>query len=212
VTTTQASSQTPVQGDRATEAASRARSRIEDDLAQLDLQLGSGHLEWFQARPTSIDLDQYNQVDGTQFRGDPSAGDFILKSDITWESSGGPVICGFIFRSEPDLEGGAQYQFRMQGLSGQPSWAISFYQYGQFAADVSGIRSSGAILSEQGSTNTVILFAEGEKFTLYINDQRIGSFFDFSQRRTEGDFAFLAQQESGESSCTFDKAWVWSLE
>jgi hypothetical protein len=77
---------------------------------------------------------------------------------------------------------------------------------------VSGTRSSGAILSEQGSTNTVILFAEGEKFTLYINDQRIGSFFDFSQRRTEGDFAFLAQQESGESSCTFDKAWVWSLE
>jgi hypothetical protein len=212
VTATQASSQTPTQGNRATVAASRARSRIKDDLAQLDLRAGNGHLEWFQARPTSIDLDQYNQVDGTQFRGDPSAGDFILKSDITWESSGGPVTCGFIFRSEPDLEGCAQYQFRMQGLSGQPSWAISFYQYGAFAADVSGTRASGAILTEQGSTNSVILFAEGEKFTLYINDQRIGSFYDFSQRRTEGFFAFLAQQETGESSCTFDNAWIWALE
>ena len=64
---------------------------------------------------------------------------------------------------------------------------------------------------ENGTTNGYILVAEGEKFTVYINDQRIGSFFDFNKTRSEGYFAFTAYQESGRGSCTFDNTVVWLL-
>jgi hypothetical protein len=38
----------------------------------------------------------------------------------------------------------------------------------------------------------------------YINDQRIGSFYDFSSARSEGYFAFNANQESGQGSCKYE--------
>jgi hypothetical protein len=56
-----------------------------------------------------------------------------------------------------------------------------------------------------------MLIAESEKFTLYINDTRAGSFYDYSKNMLEGYFAFSAWQESGESTCTFDNTWVWAL-
>ena len=51
---------------------------------------------------------------------------FILKSDVTWEASG-IIICGVIFRSEPNLEQGKQYQLNYLRLSGLlPTWSSIF--------------------------------------------------------------------------------------
>jgi hypothetical protein len=73
------------------------------------------------------------------------------------------------------------------------------------------MRTSSAISQEQGSTNKVLMIAEGEKVTIYINVVRIGSFYDYSKRMLEGYFAYSAWQESGKSSCTFADSWVWAL-
>jgi hypothetical protein len=60
--------------------------------------------------------------------------------------------------------------------------------------------------------NDYLIVAEGEKFTVYINDLRIGQFFDYAKTRAKGLFAFLAWQESGRSSCEYKDSWVWLLE
>jgi hypothetical protein len=46
-----------------------------------------------------------------------AASDFVLKSDITWESTSGLVTCGFFFRSEENLDVGKQYIYEMIALS-----------------------------------------------------------------------------------------------
>ncbi len=84
-------------------------------------------------------------------------------------------------------------------------------EYGQYVANISEVRTSGAIDQDQWATNEIILIAEGEKFTLYINEERIGSFYDYSKRRLDGYMAFTAWQESGASTCEFEHSWVWIL-
>lgn len=195
----------------ATQTAEAVVAKVGKELEAVGLSTDTGYLLWSQEEPVGITLDSYNQSLYDPFAQDPKASDFVLKSDIKWESTGGIAICGFMFRSEKNFEEGKQYQYRMLRLSGIPAWTIFYLQNGAFSKDVSQVRTNGAINQEQGSTNKVILIAEGEKFTLYINEVRVGTFFDYSKSMLDGYFAFLAAQESGKTTCTFSDTWVWAL-
>lgn len=192
-------------------AAEEVIGKIKPELETIGFSTGSGHLLWAQDEPVAMDLVEYNEWLYGSFSEDVVASDFVLKSDIIWESSTGLVTCGLFFRSEKNLEEGKQYLFEMIRLSGLPAWDISYRQYGEYQKDVSSVRTNSAIDQDQGSTNRVVLIAEQEKFTLYFNDVRAGSFYDYSKSMPEGFFAFSAWQESGESTCTFTDTWVWSL-
>lgn len=184
---------------------------IGKELETVGLSTDTGYLLWAQDEPVEIALDSYGQTLYEPFGNDQSASNFVLKTDITWESTGGLAVCGFIFRSDKNIEEGKQYQYRMLRLSGLPAWVIAFFQYGEFSKDISQIRTNGSINQDQGSTNKLILIAEGEMFTLYINDVRVGSFYDYSKNKLDGNFAFLATHESGETTCTFADTWIWAL-
>jgi hypothetical protein len=77
---------------------------------------------------------------------------------------------------------------------------------------ITGTRFSSAINLENGATNQFILIADEGQFTLYANDTRLGTFYDYSNQMTEGQFAFYGYQDSGESTCTFENTWIWVLE
>jgi hypothetical protein len=196
---------------RATQTAEASIAEINKELEAVGVSPETGHLLWAQDGSDTIDLDQWQQWIYQPFAEDLTASDFVLKTDITWESSGGLVTCGLFFRSEENMDVGKQYYFEMTRLSGLPAWAISFLNYGEFQKSISKVRTNSAIKQDPGSTNKVVLIAEGEKFTLYINDVRIGSFYDYSKSMLEGRFAYSAWQESGKSSCTFSDTWVWAL-
>jgi hypothetical protein len=49
-----------------------------------------------------------------------------------------------------------------------------YKNYGEFQKNITGILTAGAIDQGQGSTKTYVLIAEGDKFTLYVNGERIG--------------------------------------
>jgi hypothetical protein len=187
-------------------------AEIGEQLEAVDLSTDSGYLMWVQDEPISIDLNAYQEWIYDHFAVGLVSSDFVLKSDITWESSSGLVTCGLFFRSEENFEQGKQYLYEMLRLSGLPGWDITFLQDGRFQKSVSDFRTNSAIHQEQNSTNKIMLIAEGEKFTLYINDTRAGSFYDYSKSILEGYFAYSARQESGESICTFTDTWVWALE
>ena len=186
-------------------------------LAELDKLLGDtdipykqGHLQWQQGKPLMVSLkgpsSDYVEIDKNLV-----GQNFILKSDVTWEASG-ILICSAIFRSEPDLEKGKQYEFSYLRLSGLPAWSIDVIERGRFKNTPTKVQFSDAIDQDNGATNQVILIAQDEQFTLYINGVRQGRYFDYSKQRTEGNFAFSGSQDSGDGTCNFQNSWVWALE
>lgn len=182
------------------------------EIERIGYPTDTGELGWVQVEPLEIFVDEYMITLYHEFGDNLIAKDFILKTDITWESSSGLAGCGLIFRSEPNFKKGAQYELATFRLSGLPVWFIVYADDGEYIKDVTGPLTAGAIEQEQGSTNSYILIAEEGKFTMYINDLRIGSYYDYANNRLEGEFAFTGWQESGETSCEFNDSWIWLLE
>ena len=187
-------------------------SIINEDLNTIGQSLPPGKLGWMQTETYPIDMTEYQEEVMPAFAEDLVANDFILKTDITWNSTSGLVTCGFNFRSESNLEEGKQYRFEILRLSGLPLFALSYLEFNQYKQNMAPWVQSRAIDQTQGATNEVILIAEDGKFLVYINDVRAGQYIDFSERMSEGYFAYYAWQESGESTCTFDNTWVWLID
>jgi hypothetical protein len=194
----------------ATENAAGVMAELDKHLKNSDVQYKDGHLLWQQTKSFSINLSGPS-YEIQKIEEDITAGNFIFKSEITWEASGW-LICGTVFRSEPDLQKGRQYQFVYLRLSGLPAWAIEFHEFGFYKNSPSDTRTSAAVDLANGATNTVIVVARDESFEVFINRNREGRYFDYSKQRMEGAFGFLASQDSGKGSCEFENSWVWSLD
>jgi hypothetical protein len=195
---------------RATETASNVLDELDRVLGDSDIPYEEGHLAWQQAKPMSVTLHGPS-ADYVEIDRDLTAGNFILKSDVTWNATG-LLLCGAIFRSEPNLENGKQYQFVFMRFSGLPAWAIEVHEYGQFKNSPSDVQFSAAIDQGNDATNQFILIARDEQFNLYLNKVSQGRYFDYSKQRMDGSFALLAMQESGDGSCEFQNSWLWSLD
>jgi hypothetical protein len=203
--------------DAAATAAVRATKSAADVLDELDELLGStdipykdGHLAWKQTDTITINLkgpdNRISEIDE-----DLTAGNFIFKSDVIWEASG-ILICGAVFRSEPNLLEGKQYQFVYLRLSGLPAWEIAVNEFGYFKNSPTDVKFSKALDLGNGATNQFVLVVQDDNFTVYINQVRQGRFFDYSKQRMDGNFGFLASQDSGNGYCEFENSWVWSLD
>lgn len=196
----------------ATQQAEEDLEAITSELEMIGYQPESGHVGWVQEETQLAYVDSYYGYVYLPFADDLLAENFILKTDVTWASTSGLSSCGFFFRSEPNFEKGEQYEFLAYRLSGLPMWQIMYLKEGKYEKDITGVVTASAIDQEQNSTNTYYLIAEEGKFTVYINDIRIGSYYDYAITRSEGYFAYEAYQESGETSCYFDNTWIWVLE
>ena len=203
--------------DAAATTAARSTAEADAILGELDELLGNtdipykeGHLEWKQVKPLMVSLTgpgwDYVEVDK-----DLQAANFILKSDVTWKATG-IIICNVIFRAEPDLVKGKQYDFSFLRFSGLPAWEIGVYEHGKFLNSPTKVQYSDAIDLDNRATNEVLLIVQDEQFNLYINGAHQGRYFDYSKQRMEGTFGFSADQDSGEGSCNFENSWVWSLD
>jgi hypothetical protein len=198
-------------------AAANATLVAEDVINDLDKVLGDseipypeGHLAWKQDEPLNIEMTGPDQG-FLAIAEDLTAGDFILKSDVTWNATG-LMVCGAIFRSEPDLDQGKQYQFMFLRFSGLPAWAIEVHEFGQFRNSPTKTKFSDALDLGNGATNEFILAVEDDHFTLYLNKARQGTYYDYSKQRAEGSFGFLGAQQSGDGNCKFENSWIWTLE
>mgnify|MGYP001583637227 CR=1 FL=1 len=86
---------------------------------------------------------------------------------------------------------------------------MCYFKYGNFQNNLTGILDAPSLNDESGGTNRITIIAQGDKLTAYANGDKLGSAVD--RRLTEGTVAFLAWQESGETTCTFSNAWLWVL-
>lgn len=195
---------------QATEAAVGVTDELESILGESDIDYEQGRLVWQQSKSMAIDLTGPS-ADYLEIDDDLTAGDFIFKSDVTWNATG-LLICGAMFRSEPNLAEGKQYQFLFLRFSGLPAWAIQFHEFGQFRNSPTKTQYADAIDQDNGGVNQFVLIARGEQFNVYLNQVSQGRYFDYSKQRLEGTFAFMALQDSGKGSCEFENSWIWSLD
>ena len=187
-----------------TQTAAAIVNAFKSDLSKVDVTIDKGHMGWTQQDSVVIPLKGKNDSKYQPFAEDLKASDFVITTDMIWTAPG-IIICGWIFRSEPNFAVGQQYMMNFLHFSGLPGWDIELWNYGQFQLNISEkVRFASAL-------NHFTMLAEGNKFTLYINEQRIGSFYDYNNTRTDGYFAFEGSIESGEGSCTYENTRVWIL-
>ncbi len=198
-------------------AAVKATQSADDILRELDEQLGNtnipykdGQLAWKHTFPLKISLSGLDrQILGIDRS--LTAGNFILKSDVTWDAAG-LLLCGAVFRSEQDLEKGKQYQFAFMRFSGLPAWEIAVYESGKYRSSPTKAKFSDAIDLGNGKTNQFLLVVQDDHFTLYMNGVRQGTYYDFAKQRSEGSIAFVGLLQSGRGTCEFENSWIWTLE
>jgi len=193
-----------------TQEAEAMISELKGVLEKIEYPTDNGSLGWYQTEPLFLHMDEYGQAFYQEFAEDLVVSDFVIQTEVTWEASG-LIVCGFMFRSEPDFARGAQYQFKFLRFSGLPAWAIEYSDNGEFQFSVTDVRFANAIDLANGATNKFLIIAEGNKFTVYVNDTRLGTFYDDAKKLSKGRFAFTSSQDTGESTCTFENTWVWVL-
>jgi len=195
----------------ATESAADVLGELDKLLGDSDVSYKDGHLAWQQTEAVTMNMDgpqgdNIHEIDDTV-----TAGNFIFKADVTWEASG-VLICGAVFRSEPNLLNGKQYQFYFYRLSGLPAYFIDVYEFGEFKNTITDAKFSDGLKIGNGETNQFMLVAQDDQFNVYINGKRQSRFFDYSKQRLDGYFGFLAWQQSGKGRCEFENSWIWSLD
>lgn len=185
-------------------------------MSNLDVQIGEnsgipyteGYLAWKQSDPVNIELSgpQLDAIAEPIAEG-VTAENFILRSKVTWKASG-LLACGLAFRAETDLEQGKQYRFFFYRFSGLPAYEIDVFEFGQLRSSISGLKYFDEL---DFNHNEFVLIAQNEKFTIFINGEQQGEFYDWDVEREGGNLAFLATQSSGEGGCKFEDSWLWIL-
>jgi hypothetical protein len=185
---------------------------IDVELQDIGYSTEEGSLAWVSEAPEEITITSYNSHDWIPLASGQDFSDFVLKADVTWDSTGGLATCGFWFRAQSDDENAEHYKFQAIRLSGFPGWDVEYWKYNGWVSTISPggrVLTSPHIDQDQGSTNTYILVAEGNTLTVYANGNRLGQVTISTLR--EGLLTFYTWQESGETTCTFDNVWVWDL-
>jgi hypothetical protein len=182
--------------------------RIEPDITAYGYTLADGHLLWINEEAMEITVEEYgmslfNKLDA------PVTGNFILQTNITWNTTGGLAGCGLFFRMDEAADGPGN-QFEMWRLQNAPAWNISYYDRGQWQRSLSNWVYTNSIIDENDSTNKVALVVDGRNIYPYINGKKQRLVEDITLK--EGLFAISATQDSGVSTCIFEDTWIWAID
>lgn len=195
---------------QATQAAEAALADIQKDLESYGLPEGTGRLAWLGTEAVEFHLTEFEEQGAELLDPDLYVSDFVLQTEVTWNSTGGLAGCGLILRADPDLELGAHYRFVMIRLSGLPAWGLTRWDYGYAQASLTRtLQTSGLINQGQGATNKMAFVAQGGAMSIYANGKRVRTMSD--SKLSEGLLGVYSIQESGETTCSFANTWVWDL-
>jgi hypothetical protein len=204
---------TPLPTATATPNLSATRAAKQEQIARnvltkFKLPADSGKLGWYQNDPVTIKLkgpsNHFAQIDGI-----PVTSDFVISTELTWDTDGWPV-CGVMFRADDRWIKGSYYVAQFLRFSGLPAWDIEFIKNGEYYVTVTEkTRFSSYLNLESGAKNVIVMAAVGNEFKMFMNNNFEGRYYDYDNNLIEGNFAFLGWQDSGNTTCTFNNTWVW---
>ena len=193
---------------KATQAVEQEKA-ARDVLDSFSLPSDSGSLGWYQTETVNLDLSGPGGY--LTALGEPTtkAGDFVLFTTMTWYTDSWPV-CGFLYRADSRWEKGTYYSAVFLRFSGLPAWDIEYWKDGLYAGIPSEkIRFSSYLNLDSGGSNDIVFAAIGNEFKLYINNNFEGRYYDYDSKIAQGRLAFVGNQDSGKTTCSFKDSWLW---
>ena len=195
---------------RVTATVEAALPKINDVLEDYGFSTDRGRLGYMHG-PIKITVDTYDENNHQTDFPDVKLHNFVLHTDVTWNTSSGLAGCYLVYRADGDLYKGKQYRMIMIRLQGLPLWGVGAFSNGRGDALLDDVYlPDGRLEDTQGSTNKIVIVAEDTKFTFYANGERLGTVVN--SKYGEGAIAFGALQESGKTTCEYENIWVWSLD
>jgi hypothetical protein len=179
---------------------------IADALAIVDIPQESGFVA-AESRSNVIDLTtDDNSIRWSSF--DPVYTDFVIGTSFQWGPGATEDYCGFTFRERIDNdETNTFYAVHLDrngnlwfGELFEGAWGENIYGNGDF------------INTDVDDPNELILVAEGNTFSVYVNGQYSAQFTD--ETLTEGKVGIMGGTLEGseESTCTFSNTFVYNLD
>lgn len=197
----------------ARQAQAAAEQPIRDALPTYGVNPDDGAFAW---RQDGIELiaEGYQTYQWRNPRAGTVVRDFVLSADITWNTRFGTTGCGFVIRSDGKEESVNQYLvIATRGAQGHVLFVVQ--RDGEVIDDdISDIYASGRDPRfdwRNDTTNRLTVVGRGDSFTIFTNDTHIGT-IDTNYGYLEGFVAFLALNESGDTTCRFNNAWLWLLD
>ena len=133
-----------------------------------------GQLGWVQP-PISLEVDQFH---GSKFDNKfpwVTAADFVMESDITWDTEYGGSGCAFAFRSDGDQQAPNQYMVITSRLAnGHVAFALMAEGELIIGKDFYANGIDPKFDASNGATNRLTVVGRGMTFTIYSNGALLG--------------------------------------
>lgn len=134
----------------------------------------NGQVGW-QHDPLSLQLNSYHEFKYGNDHMNVTAADFVLASDINWDTQYGGSGCGFMFRSNGNQKNPDQYMVLVTRFaSGHVVFlALKDGEIANFH-DFYPRTEDGSFSAENGATNRLAVVARGNFIDIYTNGVKIG--------------------------------------
>ena len=195
-------------------ATATRRAPVLEELATYGVDPNQGRLAWIHP-PVTIETEGFLQYNYANQNIATVAQDFVLAGDITWNTRFGTTGCGFVLRSDGDEEENFDQYLAIatRGASGHVGFIIM--QDGEVKTnEITDIYANGIdplFEWQNDTTNRLAVVARGNTFTIYTNGTRIGEVTP-SVAYERGFVAFVALNESGDTTCHYEDTWLWLIE
>lgn len=214
VTRTATPDRKATQAARQTATQEAANEMVAKELEKLGIDPSLGHVSWVMKEPVELDGGGYSMGWFNPILEVGVLKDFVIQSEVTWNTSGALAGCAYLFRAPEDwdMKTGDSYDLVMLRNKYDPVWSIDYFKDGRWEYSLpsfEGVHSAN-INDEEFSKNVLTLDARGENFTIYINGVKERTIQN--NKITEGSIAFEVVQNSGSSYCMFENGWIWEYD
>lgn len=143
------------------------------------------------------------------------AQDFVLASDITWNTRFGTAGCGYVLRSDGDSEGNYDQYIALVIRGGSGELFFTIMQDGDVVQnEITDININALDPNfewQNDTTNRFVVVGRGNTFSFYSNGVHVGDVTP-SIAYERGFVAFVGLNESGTTTCHYDNAFLWLIE
>jgi hypothetical protein len=144
------------------------------ELPRYGVDPGQGYVAWLHA-PARISLQGYQQMDFANDYPQITAGDFVMASDIQWNTKNSISGCGFMFRSNGDANDPSQYMVVISRFASGHA-AFTALVDGEIAnmRDFFPKSEDRSFSWQNDATNRLAVVAKGPLVSIYTNGVKIG--------------------------------------
>jgi len=155
-------------------ATATAEEPIRAELSKYGINPAYGRVAWVHP-PAALSVTGYLQHDFVNDYIGTVAQNFVLSTDITWDTKTGLAGCGLVFRSNGNKESLSQYLvIATRGANGHVVFNSMLDGELQNAIDYYANGIDRNFNSQNGSTNRLTVVARGNTFTIFTNGIQVG--------------------------------------